>query len=161
MPPLSLTQSKYALATFPIVVKSTPGISMSRPSILIGAPVAFLPVPLPQTDFVADAVPEPTAGAVGAPTAQAARLSAPTLLAAIARPSLIFVDPIRSLLASRFDGLNHWASVAAAAAPPRITVSSSAPSWSRFLRGARSAPAVATVGLAVRGEHVPDTRPLS
>src|SRR5436190_8556045 len=118
MPPLSLTQSKYALATFPIVVKSTPGISMSRPSILIGAPVAFLPVPLPQTDFVADAVPEPTAGAVGAPTAQAARLSAPTLLAAIARPSLIFVDPIRSLLASRFDGLNHWASDAAAAAPP-------------------------------------------
>ena len=33
---------------------------MSIPPSLIGVPVAFLPVPLPQTDFVADAVPEPT-----------------------------------------------------------------------------------------------------
>ena len=43
MPPLSLTQSKYAFATLPIVVKSTPGISMSMPPSLIGRPVAFLP----------------------------------------------------------------------------------------------------------------------
>src|SRR3954447_24987686 len=113
MPPLSFTHWKYAFANFPIVVKSTPGMSMPMPPSLIGLPVAFLPVPLPQTDFVADAVPEPTTGALGAPTAQAASPSATTLLAANARPSLIFVDLIRSLLASRFDGLNHWASGAA------------------------------------------------
>ena len=72
MPPLSLTQLKYAAATLPMVVKSTPGISMSIPPILIGVPVAFLPVPLPQTDFVADAVPEPTGAAVpSAPMATA------------------------------------------------------------------------------------------
>src|SRR6476619_986080 len=47
MPPLSLTQSKYAFATLPMVVKSTPGISMSMPPSLIGAPVAFLPLPRP------------------------------------------------------------------------------------------------------------------
>src|SRR4029079_12927409 len=64
MPPLSLTQSKYALATLPIVVKSTPGISMAIPPSLIGAPFAFLPLPRPQTLFVADAVPEPTLVAV-------------------------------------------------------------------------------------------------
>ena len=57
MPPLSLTQSKYAFATLPIVVKSTPGISMSRPSILIGAPVAFLPFPSPQPFIAADLAP--------------------------------------------------------------------------------------------------------
>ena len=67
MPPLSLTHLKYASATLPIVVKSTPGISMSMPPSLIGVPVAFLPVPLPQTDFVADAVPEPTGPAAPAP----------------------------------------------------------------------------------------------
>ena len=49
MPPLSLTHLKYALAVLPIVVKSTPGISMSMPPSLIGAPVAFLPLPRPQT----------------------------------------------------------------------------------------------------------------
>jgi hypothetical protein len=63
MPPLSLTQSKYAFATLPIVVKSTPGISMSMPPSLIGRPLAFLPVPRPQTDFVADALPEPMGAA--------------------------------------------------------------------------------------------------
>ena len=105
MPPLSLTQSKYALAVLPIVVKSTPGMSMSMPPSLIGAPVAFLPVPLPQTDLVADAVPEPTSGAVVAPVAQAAGRSARTLPAASARPILIFVDLIRfpSILSLRQD----------------------------------------------------------
>src|SRR5262245_12740346 len=49
MPPLSLTHAKYAAAVLPIVVKSTPGISMARPPSLIGAPVAFLPFPRPQT----------------------------------------------------------------------------------------------------------------
>ena len=85
MPPLSLTQSKYAFATLPMVVKSTPGISMSIPPSLIGAPVAFLPVPRPQTDFVADALPEPTgvaAADVLAPAAQPASISARTTVAA-------------------------------------------------------------------------------
>src|SRR5438034_7722900 len=94
MPPLSFTQSKYALATLPIVVKSTPGISMSMPPILIGEPVAFLPVPRPQTDFVADAVPEPTGAdaAVLAPVAQLATISARPAAAAHATPILIFLD---------------------------------------------------------------------
>ena len=60
MPPLSLTQSKYAFATFPIVVKSTPGISMAMPPSLIGAPVAFFPVPAPHLLTVAPAAAEPT-----------------------------------------------------------------------------------------------------
>src|SRR4051794_21897843 len=95
MPPLSLTQAKYAFATLPIVVKSTPGMSMSIPPILIGAPVAFLPVPLPQTDFVAEAWPEPTAAAVRAPEADAnATVSASTLQAAHATPILTLVDLI-------------------------------------------------------------------
>src|SRR6478672_4174943 len=95
MPPLSLTQSKYAFATLPIVVKSTPGISMSMPPSLIGRPVAFLPVPRPQTDFVADALPEPTGAAardVPAPDAQPASISARTPVTAHATPIVIFVD---------------------------------------------------------------------
>src|SRR6185312_3777027 len=71
MPPLSLTHLKYASATLPIVVKSTPGISMSMPPSLIGAPVAFFPLPRPQTLFFADAVPEPTFVAPVAPVASA------------------------------------------------------------------------------------------
>src|SRR6478752_6494781 len=92
MPPLSFTQSKYALAVLPTVVKSTPGISMSMPPILIGAPEAFLPVPAPQTDFVAVAVPDPTACAETAAVVQTASNTVP---AASASPSLIFVDRIR------------------------------------------------------------------
>src|SRR5512144_893292 len=93
MPPLSLTQSKYAFAVLPTVVKSTPGISMSMPPSLIGVPVAFLPVPRPQTDFVADAVPDPT-GAVCAPVAQPATISARTQAPAAATPIIVFVDRI-------------------------------------------------------------------
>src|SRR3954471_1120361 len=59
MPPLSFTHLKYAFATLPIVVKSTPGISMSMPPSLIGEPVAFLPLPRPQTP-AAPALPAPT-----------------------------------------------------------------------------------------------------
>src|SRR2546421_9759843 len=92
-PPLSFTHWKYALAVLPMVVKSTPGISMSIPPSLIGFPVAFLPVPLPQTAFVADAVPEPTGPA--APLAQAASSSARTLAAMHATPMFVFVDLIR------------------------------------------------------------------
>src|SRR5947207_9166946 len=98
MPPLSFTQSKYALATLPIVVKSTPGISMSMPPSLIGAPVAFLPVPLPQTALVADAVPEPTGPA---PTAQAVTIRASTPVSTHTRPIFIFVDLIELLCLSQ------------------------------------------------------------
>src|SRR6478752_4179425 len=72
MPPLSLTQSKYAFATLPIVVKSTPGISMSMPPSLIGAPLAFLPVPAPHLLAVAPAAAEPTLAVDLEPAAVAA-----------------------------------------------------------------------------------------
>ena len=97
MPPLSLTQSKYAFATLPIVVKSTPGISIPMPPILIGRPVAFLPVPSPHTDFVADALPDPTgAVAEAAPVANAATSSASTPV--LASAALSFLDRMRTLL---------------------------------------------------------------
>src|SRR5919198_1357272 len=47
MPPLSLTQSKYAFAAFGMSVKSVPGCLVAIPPSLIGAPVAFLPLPRP------------------------------------------------------------------------------------------------------------------
>ena len=101
MPPLSLTQSKYALATLPMVVKSTPGISMPIPPILIGLPAAFLPVPAPQMDFVLDALPEPT-GAWAcdwlAPVANAASSNATTPLAASATPAVSVFDLMHFLL---------------------------------------------------------------
>src|SRR5206468_7558690 len=100
MPPLSLTHLKYAAATLPIVVKSTPGISMSMPPILIGDPVAFLPVPLPQTLFVAEGVPDPTGPAAPDPLAAHAATNRPTRqLTARALPS--FFD----LIPSSLDGL--------------------------------------------------------
>ena len=71
---------------------------MSMPPSLIGVPVAFLPVPLPHTECVADAVPEPTGAALPAAPAHAASISAATAQTAHAMPMLIFVDLIRSLL---------------------------------------------------------------
>src|SRR3954451_22330444 len=56
---------------------------MSIPPSLIGFPVAFLPVPLPQTAFVAEAVPEPTGPAL---FASAATNMATAATAARARP---------------------------------------------------------------------------
>ena len=69
---------------------------MSIPPSFIGVPVAFLPVPLPQTDFVADAVPDPTVPAAPAPVAMVASISisARTPMAAPAIPILILVDLI-------------------------------------------------------------------
>ena len=96
MPPLSLTQLKYAAATLPIVVKSTPGISMSIPPSLIGVPLAFLPVPAPQTDFFADAVPEPTGPAL--PAHETATVSASRATIVDATPTLNLIDLIRSPL---------------------------------------------------------------
>src|SRR5262245_44479899 len=107
MPPLSLTQSKYAFATLPIVEKSTPGMTMAIPPILIGAPVAFLPVPLPHTLFDAEGVPEPTgpaAPALPVDTATASRASrASRQPAKIAPPS--FLDLIAFLLGRSRSGL--------------------------------------------------------
>ena len=74
---------------------------MAMPPSLIGVPVAFLPVPLPQTAFVADAVPEPTTAAlaeVPAPMDTAVTSTASRLPTAHATPTLIFVDLISSLL---------------------------------------------------------------
>ena len=97
MPPLSLTQSKYAPASLPTVVKSTPGISMSMPPSLIGVPVAFFPVPIPQMLCVAEAVPEPTGPAAltwRALPAQAAAAIATMQTAASPARILIFLDLI-------------------------------------------------------------------
>src|SRR5919112_760967 len=60
MPPLSLTQSKYALAVFGMSVKSVPGCFVAIAPSLIGAPAAFLPLPRPHFD--ADALSPPLAG---------------------------------------------------------------------------------------------------
>src|SRR4029078_13120327 len=89
MPPLSFTQSKYAFAVLPMVVKSTPGRSMSMPPSLIGVPVAFLPVPRPQTDFFADALPDPTGAC--APVAQPASIKASRHARAASPAMLLFV----------------------------------------------------------------------
>src|SRR4051812_2362547 len=53
MPPLSLTQSKYAFAVFGMSVKSVPGCLVAMPPSLIGVPVAFLPLPRPHFDAAA------------------------------------------------------------------------------------------------------------
>src|SRR5690349_1395497 len=50
MPPLSLTQSKYAFAEFGMSVKSVPGCFVAIPPSLIGVPVAFWPLPRPHFD---------------------------------------------------------------------------------------------------------------
>src|SRR4051812_27612500 len=59
MPPLSLTQAKYAFAVFGMSVKSVPGCFVAIPPSLIGVPVAFLPLPSPHFDAAA-------AGSLGA-----------------------------------------------------------------------------------------------
>src|SRR6478735_10333332 len=105
MPPLSLTQSKYAFATLPIVVKSTPGISMSIPPTLIGLPVAFFPVPSPQTDFVADALPDPTGAC--APVAHPASMSARTLAPAAATPIIVLFDRMEPSIGSSRSSLTE------------------------------------------------------
>src|SRR5581483_3481273 len=93
MPPLSFTQSKYALAVLPMVVKSTPGISMSIPPSLIGAPVAFFPLPRPQT---------PAARALPWPTRTSAELEAPVAQVVIARPA-------RTIAVAATPNLNRFA----------------------------------------------------
>src|SRR3954451_22885437 len=53
MPPLSLTQSKYAFAVFGMSVKSVPGCLVAMPPSLIGVPAAFLPLPRPHFEAAA------------------------------------------------------------------------------------------------------------
>src|ERR1700751_4403181 len=50
MPPLALTQAKYAAAMFPISVNETPGWSVSMPPSGIGVPVALTPGLVPQLE---------------------------------------------------------------------------------------------------------------
>src|SRR5918911_2278205 len=52
-PPLSLTQSKYAFAVFGMSVKSVPGCFVAIAPSLIGAPLAFWPLPSPHFDAAA------------------------------------------------------------------------------------------------------------
>src|SRR4051794_1395765 len=53
MPPLSLTQSKYAFAVFGMSVKSVPGCLVAIPPSLIGVPAAFFPLLRPHFDAAA------------------------------------------------------------------------------------------------------------
>jgi hypothetical protein len=53
MPPLALTQSKYALAPLGMSVKSVPGCLVTIAPIGIGAPLAFWPLPRPHFDAAA------------------------------------------------------------------------------------------------------------
>src|SRR3954447_19457496 len=80
-----------------MVVKSTPGMSIPIPPILIGLPVAFFPVPAPQTLFVADAVPAPTACLLE-PVASAVIDMATRPPISNAIPTLCFFALIRFLL---------------------------------------------------------------
>jgi hypothetical protein len=50
MPPLALTQAKYAAAMFPISVNEMPGWSVTIPPSGIGVPVAFTPGLVPHAE---------------------------------------------------------------------------------------------------------------
>src|SRR3990170_3979962 len=78
-------------------VKSVPGCFVAIAPILIAAPVAFLPVPRPQTLFFAVSLPDPTTAWAGdwlAPVAKAASSNAMTLLAPSAIAAVSFFDLI-------------------------------------------------------------------
>src|SRR3954447_11939093 len=53
IPPLALTQSKYAFAVFGMSVKSVPGCFVAIAPSLIGVPLAFWPLPRPHFDAAA------------------------------------------------------------------------------------------------------------
>src|SRR5262245_47754063 len=95
MPPLSLTHAKYAAADFAMSWKSVPGSNVTRPPTLIGAPVAFFPVPRPQTLLVAVCFPDPIgAAAPPAPPASAVTSIAARPLTASATAILSFLELI-------------------------------------------------------------------
>src|SRR5215467_9201574 len=97
---------------------------MLRAPILIGAPVAFLPVPIPQTAFVALALPDPTTPAdvlAPAPIAATAASTAIVPTAARATPAVTFLDLIHFLLLGSPRGYRHGPCVEArslAGGPP-------------------------------------------
>src|SRR3954453_14329084 len=66
MPPLSLTQSKNALAVLGMSVKSVPGCLVAIAPILIGSPVAFCPLPRPHLDSPVLAVVDVVSAGAGA-----------------------------------------------------------------------------------------------
>src|SRR5215813_12755587 len=96
IPPLAFTHLKYASTIFAIVVKSTPGISMLIVPILIGAPVAFLPLPRPH--FATPAWPAAPTWLVTRvwlpPVAMATSTRATAAVATSARPAITFLDLI-------------------------------------------------------------------
>src|SRR5687767_10170834 len=68
MPPLALTQSKYALAPLVMSVKSVPGCLVTIAPIGIGVPVAFCALPRPHFEAEAElAAGLPAAAAVPPP----------------------------------------------------------------------------------------------
>ena len=86
MPPLSLTQLKYASAVRGISEKSVPGCLVARAPILIGSPVAFWPLPSPHLAAGPAAF---AAGVLASLAASLPALSSPPPQAAIrtARPA--------------------------------------------------------------------------
>src|SRR5262249_35209794 len=83
---------------FGMSVKSVPGCFVAMAPILIGAPVAFLPVPRPQTLLTFDCFPDPMtcAGDWLAPVAKAASSNAMALLTASASAAVSFFFLIHS-----------------------------------------------------------------
>src|SRR5262245_56257772 len=84
--------------------KSVPGSNVTRPPTLIGAPVAFFPVPRPQTLLVAVCFPAPIgAAAPPAPPARAVTSAAARPLTASVTAILSFVELIRPPCSLRWD----------------------------------------------------------
>ena len=77
MPPLSLTQAKYAFVSDVIQVKSAWGDLVAMAPSLMGSPVAFCPVPMPHSPgfWMLLAVPPPEAAVVAPPPAVVAEPS--------------------------------------------------------------------------------------
>src|SRR5919199_855089 len=92
MPPLSLTQLKYALAAVVIGVKSMPGIFVTIAPSLTGVPVAFFPFASPHFTAALDAVllvpppPPPAARTATTPTSAIGPTSLRHLLLTVAPP---------------------------------------------------------------------------
>src|SRR5262245_49647369 len=85
IPPLSLTQSKYAFVRLVIQVKSATGALVAIAPILIGSPVAFSPVPMPHSPgFWMLLAPPLDAAVVGVPLAAVVGVPAAVVGAAAA-----------------------------------------------------------------------------
>src|SRR3954454_107671 len=104
MPPLSLTQAKYAFAVLGMSVKSVPGCLVAIPPSLIGVPVAFLPFPSPHLDAAAagslaavlalpEVVPDELELLLSLPPQAASATERATAITAAARAERILRDP--------------------------------------------------------------------